>query len=91
MNRIARVTGERFDADQIQWACDECGLDEWSCDCKQVICARCKLEADDYGYCQCKSDNGLSMEEVEARIARFVNPETSLVDVEEIGPGRIAA
>jgi hypothetical protein len=28
---------------------------------------------------------------VEARIARFVNPETSLVDVEEIGPGRIAA
>jgi hypothetical protein len=61
------------------------------CVCEPGECAKCGQNYDDYGYCQCKSDNGLSMEEVEARIARFVNPETSLVEVEEIGPGRIAA
>jgi hypothetical protein len=74
MNRVARVTGERFDADQIQWACDECGLDEWCCDCEPNVCAVCARTFDSHGYCLCKSDNGLSMEEVEARIARFVNP-----------------
>jgi hypothetical protein len=96
MNPVGRVTGERFDADQIQWACDECGLDEWCCDCEPNICAVCDRTFDSHGYCLCKADNGLSMEEVEARIARFVNPETSLVDVErgtdpDTGRDRIAA
>jgi hypothetical protein len=45
MNRLARVTGERFDADQIQWACDECGLDQYSCSCE--------CEAEEEPTCQC--------------------------------------
>jgi hypothetical protein len=32
--RIARVPGEAFDADQIGWSCDECGRDEYGCDCE---------------------------------------------------------
>jgi hypothetical protein len=44
MTPVARVTGERFDADQIQWACDDCGLDEWAC------CCECEAEEP---LCQC--------------------------------------
>jgi hypothetical protein len=44
------------------------------CVCEPGECAKCGQNYDDYGYCLCKSDNGPSMEEVEARIARFVNP-----------------
>jgi hypothetical protein len=81
MNRIARVTGERFDADQIQWACDECGRSEYDCEC----------EVESNAWPKLRDFPGGVKPEVEARIARFVNPETSLVEVEEIGPGRIAA
>jgi hypothetical protein len=35
---VARVPFEAFDADQIGWACDECGLDEYRC--------MCEIEAD---------------------------------------------
>jgi hypothetical protein len=44
------------------------------CVCDHEVCRKCERTVDPYGYCLCKSDNGLSMEEVEARIARFVNP-----------------
>jgi hypothetical protein len=44
------------------------------CVCDHEVCRKCNSTVDPYGYCLCKSDNGLSMEEVRARIARFVNP-----------------
>lgn len=31
--KIARIPGEAFDADQITPNCEECGRDEYSCDC----------------------------------------------------------
>jgi hypothetical protein len=54
--------------------CFGCDLPMERCVCDVTVCPKCDQTIDDYGYCHCKSDNGLSMEEVEARIARFVNP-----------------
>jgi hypothetical protein len=66
--------------------CFGCDLPMERCVCDVTVCPKCDQTIDDYGYCHCKSDNGLSMEEVEARIARFVNPGTSLVEVETLEP-----
>jgi hypothetical protein len=67
-SRIARVSGEAFDADQIGWSCDECGHDEYSCECEAETCGKCNRAYDSYGYCSCRS--GLAMEDVQAQIAR---------------------
>jgi hypothetical protein len=54
--------------------CFGCDRPMGRCVCEPGECDKCGQNYDDYGYCGCKADNGLSMEEVEARIARFVNP-----------------
>lgn len=56
-SRIARVSGEAFDADQIGWVCDECGLSEYGCECEPVAMCACEAKpADDYcSFC----DDGL--------------------------------
>jgi hypothetical protein len=86
---IARVPGEQFDADQVTLPCEVCNLNEYGCMCEQLVCAKCKRTFDDYGYCHCKSPNTPSMERVEAAFAKLFP--TSLVEVEDLGPGRIAA
>jgi hypothetical protein len=65
---FVRVSGEAFDADQIGWSCDECGHDEYSCECEAETCGKCNRAYDSYGYCSCRS--GLAMEDVQAQIAR---------------------
>lgn len=38
----ARVSGEAFDADQIEWRCEDCGCGEYSCDCEdEPTCEVC--------------------------------------------------
>jgi hypothetical protein len=64
MTLVARVTGERFDADHIQWACDECGRSEYDCEC----------EPESNAWPRLRDFPGGVKPEVEARIARFVNP-----------------
>ena len=71
---FVRVAGEAFDADQIGWSCDECGRDEYSCECEVETCAKCARAPDPFGYCGCKAENPMSMEDVRAQFARLFNP-----------------
>lgn len=71
--------------------CMGCGLIMEKCVCEPVECSACGQNFDDYGYCGCRDENAPSMEEVMARFARIFGPDASLVEVEHLGPGRIAA
>lgn len=33
--KIARVAGEAFDADQLEWRCKDCGKNEYKCECEE--------------------------------------------------------
>lgn len=53
MNFI-RVIGEGFDADQVTLPCEECGLDEYSCECgldDEPTCHRCEGPLSAIGWC----------------------------------------
>lgn len=70
-----RVAGEGFDADLLEWECEDCGHDEWSCECGEaLVCPYCDRAPDARGYC--------------ASCDEYAEP---LVEVEHLGPGRIAA
>lgn len=57
---FVRVAGEGFDADQVTPPCEECGLDEYSCECE--------VESWPAGPV-------MPMDEVRERIARFFAPD----------------
>lgn len=67
---FVRVVGEGFDADQVTLPCAECGLSEYSCECEIDVCPKCNRTEDAFGYCHCKADTGLTIEQVQDRIAR---------------------
>jgi hypothetical protein len=72
---IARVPGENFDCDRVTPNCEVCNLNEYACLCEIEVWPEVK--------------NPMSMEQVQAAFAKLFP--TSLVEVEELGPGRIAA
>lgn len=49
--RIAHVAGEGFDADQLEWRCEECGKDEYCCGCEPEPTCDCGELLDARGWC----------------------------------------
>jgi hypothetical protein len=61
MTRVARVSGEPFDCDPLEWLCCVCGLNEYRCQCPDT-CLTCEGELDEHGWCADCEDSGLLTE-----------------------------
>lgn len=59
---FVRVRGEAFDADQLEWRCEDCGLTEWGCECEP--------ETPSWPVTEFPGGAKLTIEEVQDRIAR---------------------
>ena len=83
---IARAPFEAFDADQVSLPCETCGMNEYSCLCEVESWPAPKLTAEEIAHRDTRIADRIA-EVMEAKAER----ESLLVEVEHLGPGRIAA